>query len=59
MAFKLSFTPAFSAVDAPPERKQCNENSLSMATAVTTQRKVIYLGLVYDSRTSVFLSVLC
>ena len=59
MAFKLSFTPAFSAVDAPPERKLCNENSLSMATAVTTQRKVIYLGLVYDSRTSVFLSVLC
>ena len=36
----LTFTPAFAAADAPPERKLCYENSsLSMATAVTTERK--------------------
>ena len=34
----LTSTPAFAAVDAPPERKLCNENSLSMPTAVKRER---------------------
>ena len=54
----LSFTPAFAAADAPPERKLCNENSsLSMSTAITTSRKSS-LGFVYGSGTFFFLSVL-
>ena len=36
----LTFTPAFAAADAPPERKLCYENSsLSMPTAVTLEKK--------------------
>ena len=52
----LTFTPAFAASDASPERKLCNENSsLSMPTAVTTARKSP-LAFVYDSGAFFFLS---
>ena len=51
----LTFTPAFAAADAPPERKLCYENSsLSMPTAVKTERKSS-LALVKDSGTFSFL----
>ena len=55
----MSFTPAFAAADAPPERKLSIANSsLSMPTAVTMARKSS-LALVNDSGTFFFLSTLC